>query len=309
MRRGRAWLVVPMVTLVGWNVGAQQPAYPRDQGPVVLLDATYRNLIALRLRPSLIDTLTTDGYRVTERDGAITERSLRDVKIMISASPVAPQNALPTELPPATEAELAAQVDVAWRLPTPSAYSPSEIQTLVDWVHKGGSLLVVVDHMPFPGAVQALTARFGFALANGHAVPLEDEERWRPIQFSRADGSLREHAITAGRSAAERVDMLETHGGAAFRVPAEGTSLMTFGPGYQQFLPKVAWQIGPDTPRNPVEGWSQGGIVRAAEGRVAVFTEVGFFMAPPPDEAGSEIRRQNRQFLLNVVHWLSNLLN
>jgi len=49
--------------------------------------------------------------------------------------------------------------------------------------------------------------------------------------------------------------------------------------------------------------------VKAGRGRVAVFTEAGFFMAPPPDEIESEARRQNRQFLLNVAHWLSGLLN
>jgi hypothetical protein len=272
------------------------------------LDAKYRNLIALRLRPSLIETFSSDGYRVVEREGEITEQSLQGVQIMVSASPVAPENALPTELPPATEPELAAQVDAAWRLPTPSAYSVSEIQALVDWVYQGGALLVVVDHMPFPGAVHDLAARFGFELANGHAVPVKEEDRSRAIQFARADGSLMHHSITQGRNAAERVDVVETYGGAAFRVPAEGLSLMTFGSGYEQVLPKVAWQITAETPREPIAGWSQGGIVQAGRGRVAVFTEAGFFMAPPPDEIGSDTRRQNRQLLLNVAHWLSNLL-
>jgi len=276
---------------------------------VVLLDAKYRNLLALRLRPSLIETFTNDGYRVVEREGQITEQSLRDVKVMVSASPVSKQNALPTDLPPATEAEFAAQVDAAWRLPTPSAYSASEIQALVDWVHGGGALLVVVDHMPFPGAARELTERFGFELANGHAIAAREEDRSSPVRFSRSDGSLADHAITTGRNAAERVEAVETYGGAAFRLPAGGESLMTFGSGYVHFLPNVAWKFTADTPREPIAGWSQGGVVRVGRGRVAVFSEASFFMAPPPNEIGSEIRKQNGQFLLNVAHWLSGLLN
>jgi hypothetical protein len=297
------------MVLAACSAQAQQPAYPRDQGPVVLLDAKYRNLLALRLRPSLIETFTHDGYRVIEREGEVTERSLQDVKIMVSASPVSEQNALPTELPPATEAELAAQVDAAWRLPTPSAYSASEIQALVDWVNRGGALLVIVDHMPFPGAVQELTMQFGFELANGHALAANEEGRSRPVRFSRSDGSLADHVITAGRNAAERIEAIETYGGAAFRLSADGMSLMTFGSGYEQLLPNVAWKFTADTPRELISGWSQGGVVQAGRGRVAVFTEAGFFMAPPPDESGSDIRRQNHQFLLNVAHWLSDLLN
>jgi hypothetical protein len=40
-----------------------------------------------------------------------------------------------------------------------------------------------------------------------------------------------------------------------------------------------------------------------------VFTEAGFFMAPPPDEKAADVSKQNHQFLLNVYHWLAGLLN
>jgi len=309
MRFNLPSLVLLSAGFAACNARAQQPAYPVDQGPVVLVDANYRNLISLRLRPSLIESFKADGYRVIERDGEVTAESLQNVKIMVSASPVAPQNALPTELPPPNEKELAAQISAAWRLPTPSAYSVPEVNALEDWVKAGGALLVIVDHMPFPGAVQELTSRFGFQLANGHAVAAKEEDRSLAIRFSRLDGSLGEHTITAGRNAAEHIEAIETYGGAAFRSPPEGQSVMTFGPGYEQQLPKVWGDLTEDPARTLIEGWSQGAVVRVGLGRVAVFTEAGFFMAAPPDEVGSEIRQQNHQFLLNVIHWLSGLLN
>jgi hypothetical protein len=165
------------------------------------VDANYRNLISIRIRPSLIETLTTDGFQVVERQGEVTPRSLQHVKIFVSGSPVALRNALPSDLPPSTEAEMSAQIAAAWRLPAPPAYSASEVDALVDWVKQGGSLLVITDHMPFPGAMQEVTARFGFHLANGHAVATTEDRRSQPDRFSRSDGSLADHAITNGRNA------------------------------------------------------------------------------------------------------------
>jgi hypothetical protein len=217
MSVSRTWSAALIAVLVAAGAQGQQPAYAPGEGPVVLLDANYRNLLSLRLRPSLRDAFTTDGYRVIEREGEISAQSLRDVKIMVSASPVSPQNSLPTDLPPPTEAELAAQVTAAWRLPTPSAYSAAEIEALVDWVNRGGALLVIVDHMPFPGAVQDLTARFGIQLVNGHAVAAKERDRSFPVRFSRSDGSLEDHAITAGPRGRARRTLMTVHAETTFR--------------------------------------------------------------------------------------------
>jgi len=49
-----------------------------------------------------------------------------------------------------------------------SAFTEDEIDALVDWVENGGSMLLIADHFPFPGAVEALVARFGFQVDNGY---------------------------------------------------------------------------------------------------------------------------------------------
>jgi len=56
-----------------------------------------------------------------------------------------------------------------WTLPTPSAFNENEINNIVEWVRDGGSLFLIADHMPFPGAAQELARAFGVEMNNGFA--------------------------------------------------------------------------------------------------------------------------------------------
>jgi hypothetical protein len=75
-----------------------------------------------------------------------------------------------------------------------------------------------------------------------------------------------------------------------------------------------AWTWDQSTPRVPVGGWSQGAVMRAGEGRVAVFGEAAMFTAQlrGPDRVpmgmNAPYAAGNHKFLLNVSHWLSGLL-
>lgn len=135
-------------------------------------------------------------------------------------------------------------------LPTPSAFTTEEIQAVKEWVEAGGSLFLISDHTPFPGAAEGLAGGVGLRFHNGFAFD--------PVQlylakscllpneiqiFRPADAPLREHPITNGRSAAERVDSIGTFTGQAFE-PAGGTEpLMVFGPAVVRLLPTVARQF------------------------------------------------------------------
>lgn len=56
-----------------------------------------------------------------------------------------------------------------WSLPTPSAFTKEEIAALKNWVERGGSLLLIADHMPFPGAAGDLAKAFEVEFSNGYA--------------------------------------------------------------------------------------------------------------------------------------------
>ena len=193
-------------------------------------------------------------------------------------------------------------------MPTPSAFSAAEIRVLRDWVHQGGSLLLIADHMPFPGAATALGREFGFVFGNGYASgPAEGV-------FRKADGLLKEHAITVGRSNAEEVTAVRTFTGQAFQASGEAIPLIVFGEGHFMRLPKRANRFEEDTPSVKVDGWLHAAARRFGKGRVVVFGEAALFSAQisgsskKPMGMNAPGAEQNRQLCLNVLHWLSGLL-
>jgi hypothetical protein len=270
------------------------PAYRLGRGPVVMLDEAHFNFHTAegRYQP-FSELLRRDGYVVKASRLKFSKASLGGGQILVIANPLAERN----------------RTD--WTLPTPSAFSDEEIAAVRDWVKGGGSLLLIADHMPFPGAAEKLALAFGVRFSNGNA---RDEKARGPMLFKLSDGSLRDHPITRGRAAAEKVDSVATFTGSAFQVDGDAQPLLIFGPTVMSFMPSVAGEITDETPRIPVKGWYQGAVMRFGKGRVGVFGEAAMFsaqLAGPnnnPMGMNAPIAAQNPQFLLNVMHWLSGKL-
>jgi hypothetical protein len=205
-----------------------------------------------------------------------------------------------------------------WSLPTPSAFTPAEIAAVRGWVEGGGALLLIADHMPFPGAAGELAATFGIEMRNGFAVT--DASPTGIFTYHRSDGSLRDHPITAGRFADERVDSVRVFTGSAFRpVTASGAGpgggvavepLMVLPAGAVSLEPEEAWVFDPDTPREEMGGWLQGVALSVGQGRVVVLGEAAMLSAqlagPQQQPMGMNAPEaaQNPIFGLNLVRWL-----
>lgn len=203
-----------------------------------------------------------------------------------------------------------------WTLPILSAFSDAEVRTVRDWVQGGGALLLIADHMPFPGAAEELAAAFGVAFVNGFAFDttqldepssclLEDEIQ----MFRRSDGSLRGHPIVDGRNAGERIDSVATFTGQAFEPAAALDPLLVFGPTAIQLLPVTAWEFPAETPRMPAAGMLQGAVRSFGSGRVALFGEAAMFSVQScgfgiPMGMNAPRASQNSQFAVNLVRWL-----
>ncbi len=271
------------------------PAYRPGQGPVVRVDEAHHNFHTAvgRYRP-FAQLLERDGYVVQRQRSRFTKGSLDSCRILVIANAISAQN----------ESE--------WTLPTPSAFDPAEIRAVVDWVRAGGSLLLIADHMPFPGASGELAASFGVLMGNGFAMDAALETG--DMMFRRSDGTLGRHPIVQGRNANERVDSLAAFTGHAFRLEAQGAPLLLLGPGTVLLLPEVAWQFSRLTPRLSAAHMLQGAVRRVGRGRLAVFGEAAMFSAQlrgsqrAPTGMNHPRARQNAQFALNVMHWLSGLL-
>lgn len=303
-----AWLVLSSASAC-----AQGPAHSVGTGDTVLIDAAHHNLI------DIVDShrgwLEAEGFRVRVLRQPFDPELLSGVEVVVISIPSAAQNAVTK---PWTREKFAR----AWQPPFPSAFAADEISALRDWVLEGGGLVLVFDHMPISHAVQELAAAFGVEVANGHAY---DERllRWEADSlsrseagsavFRRSDGTLSAHPITDGRGAAERIDSVALGGGAAFRPMPEGEPLLTLGPSFVSLLPEAPFRFMENTPRQPIGGWWQGGMLRIGRGRLAVFSDAGILATADEVAAGEPPwdgwQLQNPQLFLNTLRWLARQID
>lgn len=211
---------------------------------------------------------------------------------------------------------LSEQDTEVWELPTPSAFSPDEITVVQDWVDDGGALLLIADHMPWPGAAAELAEALGLLFINGDAGEFCVGCAGYRITFERANDSLVSHPVTNGRSPSERVEHVITDTGQAFR-PSPGARvepLMVLGDEAVLVMPQDWREERTEaTPSLSAAGWYQGVVLRRGAGRVGAFGEAAMFSAQvgsdgEPMGMNDPEADQNYQFALNVMHWLSGLL-
>ncbi len=272
-----------------------KPAFPETRGPVVLMDEAHYNTHKIIGRYlSFANLLFRDGYNVKTVTTRFTREMLNGARILVIANANTQRSQVDST--PSNE----------------SAFTDDEIIAVRDWVQRGGSLLLIVDHMPLPAANQKLAGIFGIDFHNGYAIePGEDSQE---MFFRISNGSLRDHAITRGRSAEEAITSITTFTGSAFRLRGPGDPLLVLGKGVESFSPKEEGEFRPDTPRTPVGGWLQGASLRFGKGRIVVLGEASMFAAEitglkkKPLGMNQPIAAQNPQFLLNTIHWLSGML-
>lgn len=269
----------------------RNPAYPKGKGPVVLVDEGHFNLHTPtgRYLP-FTELLKRDGYIVKPQKGTFDSDVLSKGKILVTATPLAEQN---KDLENMT-------------LPIYSAFTDEEIAAIRNWVFDGGSLFVIAEHMPWAGAVNRLVEAFGVSFSNGYVAG----GRW-----SRSKGELPDHPIINGRSEDERVDSVSSTTGAAFRSNRQVEPLLVLKAGTVSRETKRIMEFTTETPKVPVGGWFRGAVLRHGKGRVAIFGEASMFTAQIrgprkiPQGMNEPENKDNVKFLLNIMHWLSGILN
>lgn len=265
------------------------PAYGKGQGPVILIDEAHSNFHTVegRFKP-FANVLRKDGYVVNGSTSVFTPEQLAKGKVLVIANALHPSNA------------------ESWTLPTPSAFTDDEILAVNNWVKEGGSLFLIADHMPFPGAAEKLAASFGFKFYNGFA-----EKKFGKDVFTPGNG-LTTGTITNGRNSTEKVTSLQTFMGQAFEVPKDAQAIVTLDKKFTVKMPVTAWVFKKDTPSISGENLCQGASLIYGKGRVVVFGEAAMFTAQQNGKTkmGMNVSSasQNAQFLLNTIHWLDGLI-
>lgn len=277
------------------------PAYERGTGPTVLFDAGHHNhhAIGSTYRP-FANLMTNDGFQIVELYGQLSRVGLRDADILVI---------------------VAAQADTETN--SEPAFSRAEISDVVAWVHQGGSLLLVTDHYPFANAAEPLANALGLEVSKGMVF---DEQHFREgtkddsrLIFSRENGLLSPSPILEGRTPSERVALVETFTGDAFLPSDPSWNLLTLAPSSLRYLgvPYVV-RNGGDVKvtvefKDPQSGqrWAQEPSFTLGKGRVVALADAAMLTAQ--EDGGRKIGmntpgNDNRQFALNVMHWLGRLL-
>ena len=280
------------------------PSYAPGKGPVVCLDEAHANFHTLGDRFWAFGELVRrDGFVVRANTAPLAAASLNACGILVISNAQPSQDGWET-----------------YPYPTPSAFTPVEVEATRRWVREGGKLLLIADHMPLAGAASPLAAAFGVTFTDGFAMEGFAEEGARnaalarPTMFRTADRTLRSHAIVRGRSAKESITAVRSFTGQAFRAPASAEPILVLPSTFIALLPERAWQFGPDTRRMNVGGWLQGAVMRAGRGRAAFFGEAAMFSAqlagPAQQPMGMNApgAEQNFQLVLNVMRWLAGAL-
>jgi hypothetical protein len=299
--------VATIVVVSGVAAGAQQvpdtsftppisdPAFASGQGPRLAIDDGHHNFHTStgRYRPFAM-LAARDGYRVAGTPGPFTDSLLAGIDVLVIANALAERNE-----------------GGRWTLPTPSAFTPDEIAAVVRWLQRGGSLLLIADHMPFGGAAESLATAVGVRWANAFA--LDSASRGGNFVLHRG-AELAPHAVFEGRASGERIDSIVVFTGSALGLAGAGSPLFGLPPHVTLLYPTEAWRFSRDTRRESGAGWLQGAALRVGRGRVVALGEAAMMSAQRQGPRGNPMgfndprAAQNVQFILNVLHWLSGLL-
>lgn len=276
-----------------FNPQIKYPMYENGKGSLILIDEGHNNFHTMngRYKP-FADVLEKDGYLVKPINTTFTKKALKDAGILVISNALNKKDT------------------VEWVLPSLSAFIQSEIDEVADWVNSGGSLFLIADHMPFPGAAGELAARFGFNLNNGFA--LDTSQMGKPALFTRTEKTLSINTITEGRNISESVDSIYSFTGEAFRIPGDAMPVLLLNKNFVSLLPDTAWNFKDDTPKISVAGWCQGAVKKYGDGRVVVWGEAAMFSAQLANNSrfgmNAPYARDNLQLLLNIIHWLDRKL-
>lgn len=307
-------------TDLAYDTRVARPAYP-GRHPIVLFDTAHRNFHtpATGYRP-FAGLIASDGYRIVSNVRPFSAAALAGHDVLVIANAGAPAD------------------DGA---PDAPAFTDAEIRAVVDWVQGGGALLLISDHAPFGTAAEPLARAFGVEMSKGVTVDRDhaDPETRNPsfILYSRDENRLGNHPILEGRDAAERVGRVMTFSGQSLRGPEGSIALLSLGetardrsqPSQAEVQAAIAVAreaahregraapaAVPMTLRNAgtsAAGRAQALAFRFGRGRVVVLGEAAMLSAQRLSTGlAFGMNRpgiDNRQFALNLMHWLSGLLD
>ena len=262
-----------------YDTSIAKPAYV-SKGPRVLFDEAHKNFhkMTTNFKP-FADLIRNDGYVLTPNPDPFTPARLKGYDLLVISNARGEENG--------------------------SAFADDEIEAVAKWVENGGSLLFVADHTPFGGYAEKLANRLGVNMSKGYTDdPVNRDPVIKDLLFSRENKLLGDHPITNGRNASERVNRIVSFTGQSLKAPRAAVILRLADTAYDEF-PGLDKKISS-------AGRAQAIAMTFGKGKVFVSGEAAMLTAQFSADGrkfGMNVPGiDNRQYTLNVVHWLSGLL-
>jgi hypothetical protein len=323
------------------------PAYEEGGGPHVYIDEAHFNYHTAEgiFRP-FAELLRGDGYRVTRFRSRFTAEALADCQILVIANAQARANTIGFGSPesnwayPHASALTREEIDevILWIRGGGALFLIADHAPLPAAVRDLALLLGVhmLDGYAFASAEEMTGKQTGDIVFGTlreeqwreaeedlrELVDLDFNTRYEPVLAN--PGDLAPHPVVEGLNPRERIEWIVTFTGQAFIASDDWKPIMVFGPNAVTVAP-LAFNFEDaeywDGPLFSVAGWLHGATRKLDQGRVAILGEGGMCTAQHDDLDGeidgplvpyginAPQAPYNAQFCLNVMHWLSGLLD
>lgn len=294
-----ALYTVPQIADPNFNARVSGPTFTKER-PVIIFDEAHQNFHTTtgRYKP-FADLLTNDGYQIIPSKEKIGSRILMGGQILVIASAQGAND----------------RGDVP-------AFTDDECDVVRDWVNTGGSLLLITDIFPTGSAAESLARRFGVEMSKGFVEDPVNHVSDKPgvLIFTRERGLIGKHPITEGRAPGERINQVITYVGQSLKGPEGSSPILKLADSAVDRIPELVETDNPDGPPQksiqysdpiPAVGRTQGVAFKFGKGRVVVMGEAGVLSAQRQRDGVfgmNDTRADNRQLTLNIMHWLSGVI-
>jgi len=273
-----------------------KPAYTKKHPKVFLDEAHYNFHTASGRYKPFADLIGSDGYQVTPNKQKFSKETLKGCDVLVISNAL---GAMAMGSPEASN----------------PAFTEDECDAVRDWVRAGGNLLLIADHSPMGAANERLGQRFGVEMSKGYTADPSnyDVESGNEgfIKYNLDNKLLGDHPIARGRNLSEKISRIIAFTGQSLKGPEGSVAFMKLADTAVDVVPA---RQGSEQKQASAAGRAQGIAFKFGDGRVVVLGEAGMLSAQlaGPQKTKFGMNRpgiDNRQLALNIMHWLSRLLD